>query len=224
MFSFVSYFVRLDLMLAFPVFCLAGNIEFNIVALLVGDLVALFLRNFVALWHSDVVALFFWYLGVHGNINVVALLVRYLFGNIDIFARFVRDFRTFLFIVVGRFALFGVGGVAFLFLFVSGFVNCFTFLLFVVSGYGFVNGVTFLFLFVFAMLLVDGFALCLVVMFTFLFLFGRAGFDVVVARVAFLEQVKEKWSWSSFWRSFGSCFRFCFRFSFGKGAGHKAQK
>jgi len=189
-FGFVFSFVRLDLLLAFPVFCLAGNVEFNVVALLFGDLMALFFRNIVALGYGDVVTFFFGHLRVHRNINVFTLLVRHLFGNINVFARFMRDFRTFLFIVVGGFAFFGVCSVAFLFLFVSGFVDSFTFLFLVISGYGFVDGVTFLFLFVVAMLLVDCVALGLIVVFTFLFLFGFTGLGVVVTAVASLEQVQ----------------------------------
>merc|ERR1711935_546046 len=141
-FCFVFSCVRLVLFLAFPVFFLGGNVVFDVVALLFGDLFALLLRNFVALGHSDFVALFFGLLGMHRdidgvtllgghlmrNINVFALLIGNLVGNIDRFARLRRDLFTFLLVVVARFAFFGVGSVALLFLGVFCFVNSLTFL------------------------------------------------------------------------------------------------
>merc|ERR1739844_581512 len=93
---------------------LDGNLNVNGVALFLVLLVTNLLRNLVALGNSDVVALLFGYFGVNGNIDVVTFLLRYLFGNINVFARFMRDFLTFLFVVVGRFAFFGVGGMTFL--------------------------------------------------------------------------------------------------------------
>jgi len=247
-FCFVFSCVRLVLFLAFPVFFLGGNVVFDVVALLFGDLFALLLRNFVALGHSDFVALFFSLLGMHRdidgltllgghlmrNINVFALLIGNLVGNIDRFARLRRDLFTFLLVVVARFAFFGVGSVAllflgvfcfvnsltFLFLCVFGFVDGLTFLFLFVVGYSFVDSVTFLFLFVVAVLFVDGFALCFVVMFTFLFLFSFTRLGVVVTAVTSFEQVKEKRCGSSLGRGNSSSLRS----SLGKSASHKAQK
>merc|ERR1719460_2431087 len=131
------------------------------VALLVWDLFAvgnlvrrvMLLRHLFAMRNGDVVAFLFWHF--FGNVDVVAFFFRNLFvlGNINVFARLVRDFLAFLFVVVTGLALFSVSSLTLLFLLISSF--------------GFVGGGTLLFLFIGGF--VDGLALLLVFFSTFLF-------------------------------------------------------
>merc|ERR1711971_1164341 len=83
-----------------------------------------------------------------GNVDVVAFFFRNLFvlGNINVFARLMRDFLAFLFVVVTGLALFSVSSLTLLFLLISSF--------------GFVGGGTLLFLFIGGF--VDGLTLLLV--------------------------------------------------------------
>merc|ERR1719464_1750801 len=116
----------------------------------VGNLVrrAMLLRHLFAMRNGDVVAFLFWHF--FGNVDVVAFFFRNLFilGNINVFARLVRDFLAFLFVVVTGLALFSVSSLTLLFLLISSF--------------GFVGG------------FVDGLALLLVFFSTFLFVSGLA--------------------------------------------------
>merc|ERR1719464_1102240 len=100
MFGFVLLFVRFNFFLAFPVLFLARCVEMNIVALLFGYFFAHFMGDLFAVGYSVLTAFFFRHL--FGNFDVVAFFFRHLFvlGNINVFARLVRDFLAFLFIVV----------------------------------------------------------------------------------------------------------------------------
>merc|ERR1712238_358275 len=93
-----------------------------------------------------------------GNVDIVAFFFRNLFvlGNINVFARLVRDLLAFLFVVVTGLALFSVSSCTLLFLFIGGF--------------GFVSGCALLFLFIGGF--VDGLTLLLVFFSTFLFISG----------------------------------------------------
>ena len=126
----------------------------------VGNLVrrAMLLRHLFAMRNGDVVAFLFRHF--FGNVDVVAFFFRNLFvlGNINVFARLVRDFLAFLFVVVTGLALFSVSSLTLLFLLISSF--------------GFVGGGTLLFLFIGGF--VDGLALLLVFFSTFLFVSGFA--------------------------------------------------
>merc|ERR1712238_387934 len=176
-FGFVLVLVRFNFFLAFPVLFLARLVEMNIVALLFGYFFAHFMGDLFAVGHSVLTAFLLWHVVAFGYIDIMAFLFRHLFGNFDVvafffrhlfgnfdvvafffrhlfilgninvFARLVRDFLAFLFIVVAWLALFSVSSVTFLFLFIG--------------GYGFVGGGTLLFLVVFSF--VDGFTLFLLV-------------------------------------------------------------
>merc|ERR1711971_1388606 len=145
MFGFVLLFVRFNFFLAFPVLFLARCVEMNIAALLFGYFFAHFMGDLFAVWYSVLTALFlghvvafgytdivafllrhffgnfdvvaFFFRHLFGNFDVVAFFFRHLFvlGNINVFARLVRDFLAFLFIVVTGLALFSVSSVTFLF-------------------------------------------------------------------------------------------------------------
>merc|ERR1712088_752643 len=92
-----------------------------------------------------------------------------------------RDFLTFLFVVVARFAFFGVSGVALSFLLVDGV----TFLLLVV--FGFVDSLAFLFMLFSTFLFVRSFTVLLLLVTTFLPVFGDAlgDFNLVALFVVF---------------------------------------
>ena len=200
----------------------------------VGNLVrrAMLLRHLFAMRNGDVVAFLFRHF--FGNVDVVAFFFRNLFvlGNINVFARLVRDFLAFLFVVVTGLALFSVSSLTFLFLFIGGFgfvgggtllflvvfgfVDRFTLLLLVV--FGFVNSFTLLFLFIGTFLFVFGLTMLLLFVFTLfgvssmalifvmsvalLFLFSLTRFGVVITAVTPFEQVKEERCWSSLGCSF----------------------
>jgi len=258
MFGFVLVLVRFNFFLAFPVLFLARLVEMNIVALLFGYFFAHFMRDLFAVGHSVLTAFLLWHVVAFGYIDIVAFLFRHLFGNFDVvafffrhlfilgninvFARLVRDFLAFLFIVVAWLALFSVSSVTFLFLFIGGFgfvgggtllflvvfsfVDGFTLFLLVV--FGFVDGFTLLFLFIGTFLFVGGLTMLLLFVFTlfcvscmalifvmslaFLLLFGLTCFGVVITAVTLLEQVKEERCWSSL------------RCSFNVACSHKAYK
>merc|ERR1711956_128432 len=108
------------------------------------DIVAFLFRHLFG--NFDVVAFFFRHF--FGNVDIVAFFFRHLFilGNINVFARLVRDFRAFLFVVVTGLALFGVSSCALLFLFIGGFVDSLTLLLVFFSAFLFVSGFTMLLL------------------------------------------------------------------------------
>merc|ERR1711971_480754 len=124
MFGFVLLFVRFNFFLAFPVLFLARCIEMNIVALLFGYFFAHFMGDLFAVGYSVLTALFLGHVVAFGYIDIVAFLLRHFFGNFDVvafffrhlfvlgninvFARLVRDFLAFLFIVVTGLALFSV--------------------------------------------------------------------------------------------------------------------
>ena len=272
MFGFVLVLVRFNFFLAFPVLFLARLVEMNIVALLFGYFFAHFMGDLFAVGHSVLTAFLLWHVVAFGYIDIVAFLFRHLFGNFDVvafffrhlfgnfdvvafffrhlfilgninvFARLVRDFLAFLFIVVAWLALFSVSSVTFLFLFIGGFgfvgggtllflvvfsfVDGFTLFLLVV--FGFVDGFTLLFLFIGTFLFVGGLTMLLLFVFTlfcvscmalifimslaFLLLFGLTCFGVVITAVTLLEQVKEERCWSSL------------RCSFNVACSHKAYK
>merc|ERR1711935_990337 len=244
MFGFVLVLVRFNFFLALPVLFLARLVEMNIVALLFGYFFAHFMGDLFAVGHSVLTAFLLWHVVAFGYIDIVAFFFRHLFGNFDVvafffrhlfilgninvFARLVRDFLAFLFIVVAWLALFSVSSVTFLFLFIGGFgfVGCGTLLFLVV--FGFVDGFTLLFLFIGAFLFVGGLTMLLLFVFTlfcvsrmalifimslaFLLLFGLTCFGVVITAVTLLEQVKKERCWSSL------------RCSFNVACSHKAYK
>ena len=86
---------------------LDGNLNGNVVALLLVLLGAVLLGYLVAL----------------GDGVVGAVLLRHIvtFGDVDVVTLFMRDFLAFLLVVVRRLALFDVSGLTLLFLFVSTF-------------------------------------------------------------------------------------------------------
>merc|ERR550532_1492772 len=181
MFGFELLFVRFNFFLAFPVLFLARCVEVNKVALLFGYFFAHFMGDLFAVGYSELSALLLGHIVTFGYIDIVAFLLRHLFGNFDsvafllrhlfgnldsvaflfrhlfvlgninVFARLMWDFLAFLFIVVTGLALFSVSSLTFLFLFIGGF--------------GFVDGGTLLFLVVFGF--VDRFTLLLLVVFGF---------------------------------------------------------
>merc|ERR1711935_1228304 len=114
----------------------------------VGNLVrrAMLLRHLFAMRNGDIVAFLFWHF--FGNVDIVAFFFRNLFvlGNINVFARLVRDFCAFLFVVVTGLALFGVSSCTLLFLLIGGFVDGLTLLLVFFSAFLFVSGFTMLLL------------------------------------------------------------------------------
>merc|ERR1712238_598160 len=255
-FGFVLVLVRFNFFLAFPVLFLARLVEMNIVALLFGYFFAHFMGDLFAVGYSVLTAFLLWHVVAFGYIDIVAFLFRHLFGNFDIvafffrhlfgnfdvvafffrhlfilgninvFARLVRDFLAFLFIVVAWLALFSVSSVTFLFLFIGGFgfvgggtllflvvfsfVDGFT--LFFLVVFGFVDGFTLLFLFVFTLFCVSCMALIFIMSLALLLLFGLTCFGVVITAVTLLEQVKEERCWSSL------------RCSFNIACSHKAYK
>merc|ERR1719464_2324697 len=112
MFGFVLLFVRFNFFLAFPVLFLARCVEMNVVALLFGYFFAHFMRDLFAVGYSVLTALFLGHVVAFGYIDIVAFLLRHFFGNFDVvafffrhlfvlgninvFARLVRDFLAFL--------------------------------------------------------------------------------------------------------------------------------
>merc|ERR1712086_747766 len=114
----------------------------------VGNLVrrAMLLRHLFAMRNGDIVAFLFRHF--FGNVDIVAFFFRNLFvlGNINVFARLVRDLLAFLFVVVTGLALFSVSGCALLFLFIGGFVDGLTLLLVFFSTFLFISGFTMLLL------------------------------------------------------------------------------
>ena len=64
----------------------------NFVAFLFVGFCAILFWHFVALWNFDVTTVFLWHLMILGDLNIMAL--------------FLRDFVTFLAIVVARFTMF----------------------------------------------------------------------------------------------------------------------
>merc|ERR1712238_482239 len=116
------------------------------------------LRHIFAVRNGDIVAFLFRYL--FGNIDIVTFFLGhfFIFGNINVFARLVRDLLAVLFVVVGGLALFGVSSVTLLFLLIGSFVDSLALLLVFFS--------TFLF--------VSGFTILLFLISTFFFVFGNA--------------------------------------------------
>merc|ERR1712127_265224 len=141
----------------------------------VGNLVrrAMLLRHLFAMRNGDIVAFLFRHF--FGNVDVVAFFFRNLFvlGNINVFARLVRDFLAFLFVVVTGLALFSVSSLTLLFLLISsfGFVSGGT-LLFLFIG-GFVGGLTLLLVFFSTFLFVSGFTMLLLLISTSFCVFGN---------------------------------------------------
>jgi len=132
------------------------------------------LRHIFAVGNGDIVAFLFRYL--FGNIDIVTFFLGHLFifGNINVFARLVRDLLAVLFVVVGGLALFSVSSVTLLFLLVGsfGFVGgCALLFLFIGS---FVDGLALLLVFFSTFLFVSGFTILLFLISTFFFVFGNA--------------------------------------------------
>merc|ERR1740122_861625 len=160
-------------------FLFDGDLNVDGVAFLLVFFVALLVWNLFAVGHlfamrnGDVVAFLFRHF--FGNVDVVAFFFRNLFvlGNINVFARLVRDFLAFLFIVVTGLALFSVSSLTLLFLLISsfGFVGGGT-LLFLFIG-GFVDGLTLLLVFFSTFLFVSGFAMLLLLISACFCVFGN---------------------------------------------------
>merc|ERR1712158_59793 len=127
----------------------------------VGNLVrrAMLLRHLFAMRNGDIVAFLFRHF--FGNVDIVAFFFRNLFvlGNINVFARLVRDFLAFLFVVVTGLALFSV--------------SCCTLLFLLISGFGFVGGLTLLFVFFSTFLFVSGFTMLLLLISACFCVFGN---------------------------------------------------
>merc|ERR1719319_2178425 len=97
------------------------DLNVNSVAFLLVFFVALLVWDLFAVGNCDIVAFLFRHF--FGNVDIVAFFFRNLFvlGNINVFARLVRDFLAFLFVVVTGLALFSVSSCTLLFLLISRF-------------------------------------------------------------------------------------------------------
>merc|ERR1719491_1949549 len=132
------------------------------------------LRHIFAVGNGDIVAFLFRYL--FGNIDIVTFFLGHLFifGNINVFARLVRDLLAVLFVVVGGLALFGVSSVTLLFLLIRGFGFVGGGALFFLFIGSFVDGLALLLVFFSTFLFVSGFTILLFLISTFFLVFGNA--------------------------------------------------